>query len=233
MATACLLALIAAACGGGSKAEKLKFDVAKAELTAHDVLINTVDLPGSGWSITDEDPKESDDDDVPDTASCKELRAFQDEVNALDTKSRAARAKREIGKPAAATLATEVSVEIEIYRETKPLAPHLDRARKLVDSGGYTNCLSDLLGGIYKSAGLTATTKSVPASTTAPANGFAYAAESQISGLPSPLRFENYGWIVGNAKITVSLSGSKDALTPELAKAAVLKTHAKLLEASQ
>jgi hypothetical protein len=229
---ACLLVFLAAC--GGSKSEKPAFDVAKAELLAHDALIQTRDLPGSGWSVTDEDPKESDDDDFPTTDACKQLRDFQSEVKNLDQKSRAARAKREISKPnQASPLPTEVSVEIEIYKDTKDLPGHAERARKMVEGDSYTNCFSEVMGDIFKAAGLTATTKGVTPSASVPGSGFAFAAESQVTGLSSALRFENYGWILSNAKITVSLSGSRDALTPEIVKAAVEKTQAKLNELKQ
>jgi hypothetical protein len=229
--SACVLALISADCSG-SKPEKLQFDPVRGEVIAHAALIGTVALPSSGWSITNEDPKESDDS-LPDSAGCKALRGFQDETKALDKKSRVARAKRVIQKPApSSVLPTEVTVEIEIYREAKALLPHLKKAQKLVDENSYGGCLEEVLGGIYKSAGLTATTKRVSASLDAPKDGFAFAEESEIDGLRAPLHFENYGWIVGNAKVTVSLSGSKDTLTPELVKAAVEKTQAALLDAT-
>lgn len=219
------------AVGCSSKPAKLQFDPKTADSLAHNALIPISTLPGDGWKLTNLDPKEADQPAV-DSANCKQVNANQDQNKAFDAKYRAARAKEEITRPVAKVpLPTTVDVEIDIYKRTSGLVSHLKDVRKLTDGGTYINCFSDLINDAFKSTSFTAITKSVTPTMPAPDNGFAFAAESQVSGLDTPLRFENYGWLAGNAKVAVSLSGSKDQITPELVKAAIEKTKTALASA--
>jgi hypothetical protein len=222
------------ACGGGgdSGSGQLRFDPADADALAHAGLISAADLPGSGWQVTADDEREVDEQ-SPETDSCKQIKAFQDDVKADDAKSRAGRAQREIMRNAAgAGLPTGVEIEIEIYRDPALTREHLRRATSLVNNGAYSKCLTELLAEVYRGAGLSGTTKIVDGSAAPPANGFSFAAEGEVGGLPSALRFENYGWVDGNAKVRLTFSGAKSELTGDLVKTAIAKTQAALASAA-
>jgi hypothetical protein len=222
--------LLLAGCGGGddSEPEQARFDPERGEALAHAALIQASDLPGSGWQVTANDEKEVDDQ-SPDTESCKQVKQYQNDVKADEAKARVARAQREIARAVqGAALPTGVEIEIEVYEDSALIKNHLERASGMVDNGVYSKCLTDLMDEVYRSGGLTGTTKTVSASAAAPRDGFAFAAEGEVSGVPISLRFENYGWLDGNAKIRVSVSGTKAEVTPELVKATLEKTQAAL-----
>src|SRR4051812_19429219 len=97
------LALVAACGGGDSKGSPLSggsgssntWDVSRADDLTHAALIVAADLPGSGWSTTDDD---FGDDDKAMASGCSDFEGFKKDARSAQV----ARAKRQLEKAGSA-----------------------------------------------------------------------------------------------------------------------------------
>jgi len=126
MIFATLAFVMTVSCGGGdSKGSPLSgktggsggatWDIAKADDLSHAALLVAGDLPGSGWTVTDDDFK----DEPSKSTACSEADSLAKESRTAYV----ARAKRKLAREGASGATTDTGTEIissvEIYRDAR------------------------------------------------------------------------------------------------------------------
>lgn len=212
--------------GGGNK-----FDPAKASDFARGAMISTADLPGSGWAITSVDDF-STDDPANDPAfagpSCSAVKAQMVIFRNSLTASQSGKAKTEYGQDSSDVTAT---INVSIQKDTKNTSGDVSKYAQSIQHGEMAKCLESVM----TSSGMdTAKATKVTPATNAPQNGVETAYELAVTaqGQAVTMRIEDYAWAYSNAIVNVSVSGSKDKVTPDIINAAVAKTQAQLVKIS-
>jgi len=223
------VAVLLVACGGGSSSPK--YDTKRAGDLAHAALLNPGDLPGQGWTTT-EDDKFSKPDDIPNTPNC----ASTIEFNKAAADDIAGQAERRITIPAKTNDTTDLTVQVKvmIYNKTDRLAGVLKQYRGNVTDGSTQKCLLDVIKAELPS-NVEISLKQGAAKVQAPEGGvaFAFDVEAKADNDSAQVREEHIVWINGNAVVSLDIQGPPDQVTPDLVKAVVEKTKASLENAAK
>jgi hypothetical protein len=214
------LIFLAFACSS-SKGSKQTFDPQKADAEAHAALIKDTELSGSGWKTTQDDA--FNDDELPSTAACQDLKSLQ----ATAEKTRTARARREFERTASGSqVPLSVAENFHIYDQDSRVQSLLKQFKALEENGKATPCLTAFFQDQLKSAGGSVSVKDASPVGKAPSGGIALAYDLTVG--PFNFRAENYEWTLGNGVMETTFTGTKDAITSDL----VSSTNQKVSDAA-
>ena len=232
MAGAALVATALLACGGEKGPAN---DPARADTAAHAALIGPADLPGAGWVITGRDQFQDGSrvDVASDSKACDSARAKSELAKKTAAEDRAGRAQLVLEIPAStqAPLATTIEQTVSVQNTTAATAKAMDAFRDLMQSGDMGQCVADSVTRSFAGApGAKVTSAPGSPAKAAPSNGTASAFDVVITvqGQTLEMRLESYIWQDENAGVTLSISGPKNAITPELVGRALEAAAAKL-----
>jgi hypothetical protein len=227
-------AAVVVACGGdddGSAAPR--FDPADADAIAHAAMLTAKDLPGTGWVELEVDS--FDDSEIPaETAACRAIEGARTAVRESVEAGRAGRAQVSLGREGDDGFATEAESRVNIFRNADVPARAFAAAEKAYSAKNVTDCFRDaVVAGVDPS--ITVEAKSATPLATVPKGGLARAVLITLSDEDEDLelRFEVYIWRDSNAGVTVSLNGTVEGLTREVARAAVRGVDEKLAVLAQ
>jgi hypothetical protein len=218
--------LIAAACGGGGDAAT--FDIAKADTTAHEVLPAATDLPGSGWSATENDQFDDPNDRLA-SDSCSAIQKLSDEQDAKEKTTRKGRAQVNYNLSD-----TDVEFSVNIFDKDSTPSALLAPMKKVLQSG-FADCFRDEVVKNVDDPSATIEVANVAASGNVPVGGFSESVNmtAKVAGETTVYRFEQYVWAFRNAGVSVNVAGDTASITPELVQAAIDKLQANLEAASR
>ena len=146
--------LLAVACGGGdSKGSPLSggsgntWDITKADDLTHTALIVAGDLPGSGWSVTDDD---FDDDDKAMASGCSDFEGFKKDARAAQV----SRAKRQLEKAGSTRndFGTQVESTVTVFKDAKTAGDLANRYKGIVNSDKFVSCFEAADQGRHRAA---------------------------------------------------------------------------------
>lgn len=232
-AGAALAAAGLVACGGGSDGPA--YDTGKADDIAHAALIGPAELPGNGWVIAGRDQFQDGSrvDMASDSKACDAARAKSDTAKATAAEDRAGRAQFVLEMPGTgmAPLSTTIEQTVSVHNTADANHKAMAAFRELMQTGDMGQCVADSVSKSFSGAP-GASVKSAPGSPAkaAPENGTASAFDVSITvmGQTLEMRLESYIWQDDNAGVTLSISGPKGAITPELVGQTLAAAQAKL-----
>ena len=202
----------------------LPFDPSSAREIAREVLLDPDYLPGNYWSTGNEEFSGStgggagDPFDFRAEGDCGPVAKLVADYRSSSIGKRAIEAKRELSRPGTgpAGLVTEVSAEMEIYREGADLADDMTFVRAIVESPEYEACMqetfsasaADIAGPGTKTS---VVTKRAEPGALAPAGSAALAFDLQITAGATELqmRVEQYFWSTENAVLSLEVTGER------------------------
>ncbi|HLG11260.1 MAG TPA: hypothetical protein VI876_05820 [Dehalococcoidia bacterium] len=200
-----MLALLAAACSGGSEQKTL--DPESADELVHAALLAPGDLPSGGWTTTANDDFTFE---LAPGAACDSMRS----LNAKLAENRVGRAQRQLERNPGPT----VELEIGAYKSSEGLSELLTSASGLLGDASVNGCQAEsvrLLRG-DPTITLTPATPSI----SAPRNGFAFAVDIDLpgpGGSRTAVHFETYIWLQDNISIRAEIVALKGVPVAELA----------------
>ena len=219
------LALLA--CGGGGDNEASQEtppDPVRANQIAHSALIQPTDLPGEGWALHSNDNFSNDDATLPEIDPCRPARNL-----AIDArKAQIGRAQRAMQQPIeGSTLRLQVEVHVRIYDTRATAEGLLNRFRTAMSGDTYIRCLSE---GFRLQFGPKTSVRGAPTTTSAPHGGVSAGFDQDflVNETQYALHTDEYAWTQSNAYVLVLVSGPRDALTADLASAALTKSVAQV-----
>ncbi len=184
---------------------RVVLDPSRARDFARAILIAPGDLPGGGFTITFEDEFDDEPFGLPE---CTALDDYGRRKRAFDADTLAGEANRTLSR-GPELLDKEVDVGVEVYRSDMRLAEFLEELRALIEDGSYQTCLAAFVNADSSTAvGL----ESVEPSTVVPNSGVVWAGvyAVPVEGNTLFLRVEQYSWIVGNVRVSVTVYGGID-----------------------
>lgn len=221
-----LVFILAVACGGDSKGSPLSggqggttWDVARADDLAHAALLVAADLPGSGWSTTDDD---FDEDDEPMASACSDFEGFKKDARSANV----VRAKRQMEKEGLTRndFGSQVESTVTIFKDAKTASDLANRYKGIVNSDKIIACFE---AEIREDTSRTAKVviKKVNANASAPNGGTSTALDVDVSEGTNVLlaHTENHVWVSGNAVIQLTVTSTKQSFNADLIKQAVAK----------
>jgi hypothetical protein len=201
--------------GGGSAA----WDVSKADDLAHAALLQASELPGSGWTATDDD---FDQHDEPMVGACSDFDSFKKNVRSATVE----RAKRSLAKAGASRddFGTEVETTVTIFKDSKTANDTLSRWKNVSSSDKFITCFQEQLKSDVGS-NATVAIRRVNATASAPSGGSALALDVDLRAGREQLQAqtENYVWANGNAVIQINVTSTKASFNADVFKQAVAK----------
>jgi hypothetical protein len=217
--------LLAAACGGDSKGSPLSggagntWDVAKADELTHTALIVAGDLPGSGWSVTDDD---FDDDDKGMASGCSDFEGFKKDARAAQV----SRAKRQLEKAGSGRndFGTQVESTVTVFKDAKTASDLANRYKGIVNSDKFVSCFESEIKSDTGSNSKVSI-KRGSTNTSAPNGGTSTGLDVDVSVGSDSLsaHTENHVWVSGNAVIQVNVTATKASFNADVIKQAVAK----------
>jgi len=224
-----LVLVLAVACGGGGGSSPLggnnagggsnTWDLSKADDLAHAALIVAGDLPGSGWSVDDDDFTN---DDKPMNAACGDFEGFKKDARNAQT----VRAKRQLEKAGATRndFGTQVESTITVFKDAKTASDLANRYKGIVASDKFVSCFeAEIRDDSPKTAKIAIKRSNTNAS--APNGGTSTGLDVDVSEGSDSLQAntENHVWVSGNAVIQLNITATKQSFNADLIKQAVAK----------
>ena len=220
--------------GGGGGGGDVSLDPNRADAIAHAAMLQTGDLPGSGWKVAQTDNfSESSFGDIGGTGSCKTLNDKVEASRQSAESARAGRAATEFTKESG-LVPTSLEITVNVYRTTEAPEEAMKAFKDALGGDDFGKCLNDSLKEGFSGGDAKLNVKSAKAGTSAPNDGLAkaYDIDIEASGLKASFRAEFYAWQYDNSGNTIFIFGSKEDLNGDLQKAAVSKTQEKLENAN-
>ena len=225
---ATLALVLVAACGGddkggsplsGGSGSGNTWDVAKADDLTHAALIVAADLPGSGWSVTDDD---FEDDDKPMASGCSDFEGFKKDARAAQV----TRAKRQLEKTGTARddFGTQIESTVTVFKDSKTASDLANRYKGIVNSDKFVSCFESEIKSETGSNAKVAIKRGAT-NTSAPNGGTSTGLDVDIAVGSDSLsaHTENHVWLSGNAVIQVNVTATKASFNADVIKQAVAK----------
>jgi hypothetical protein len=224
---------------GSGSGDGSEVGTAQGNTIAHNAMIATTDLPGTGWSeISTDEFGESlldvDESDLGDSPACKTYVEKVQKVAQSAEQARIGRASKTFEK-SDALLGASLEVEVNVYQNSKVVNDFLGQAKDAFGASDFDNCFRE---GLKSNTGdipedVQFDLKSVSPATSAPHGGIAKAFDLELSaaGQKFSLHAELYAWGDNKATAFVSIFGTPDSVDPDVIKTAVSKTADKVSDA--
>lgn len=215
--------MLALACGGSSGP---RFDPKRGTEIAHAALFKPEDLPGTGWTTT-EDDNFGTADEIPDTQNCQPTRDF----NKTADEDVAGKAERQVQMKArnAGESPLTVQLKVTIYHKDDRLPGVMKQYKSTVNDGGTQKCLLDVIKAQLPS-NVEISVKQGGAKVPAPEGGaaFSFDVEAKASNDSATVREEHFAWLKGNAAVSLDFQGPPELVTQDLINTTLQKVQAQL-----
>jgi hypothetical protein len=235
LATLGTVAVASLLAGCDDNGSRLPFDPDHARDIARDVLLDPDDLPGTGWAMSSEEYSEvpgggaADPFDFPGEGACGLVNRRLGDYQTSSTGKRAIEAKRDLARPGTGgtTLQTEVSSEMEVYRDGADLGSDLPFLRAVVQSDDFDACMRETFS--RSAAEIAAGDLAVVVAKRAepgaipPQGGAAFAFDLEIkaAGTAIEMRVEQYFWATANAVLSVQATGARQDVSHDVVQTAI------------